>query len=419
MKKLILSLTLLLSTAIAFGQTLSKEELKAQKKQKKALMTEAKTAEKLILDNPDAALAKIIPCTQSPLINGDAYVWYVQVQARKAIIDRDNASRVAGGQIDMNKFYTNCVQLIDELEICDSLDSAPNSKGKVAPKYTEFIKVALAENRNQMYNGGAYFYNQGQFDKSYEQFGKYIDLFTHKHLANIVKPEEEVYNIGAAYNAVQCAMQLKDYEKALKYTDYAAKDETRANSVYRHKATAYQAMGDTVKWISLLKESVVRFPNDPFFYQTLIQYYDNAGNREGLNTLADELMAGDPTNPLFVYLKGYIAQQQNDYDTAISWYKKTLEMDANYIDAHTNIGRSYIAKARDYSSSQSSTKIDRAKMKKDKEVLNGLFREALPHFEKLRELAPDRKELWLNGLTNCYYNLNMEDKMKEIEQLAQ
>ena len=45
MKKLIFSLTLLLSTAIAFGQTLSKEELKAQKKQIKALMAEVKTAE--------------------------------------------------------------------------------------------------------------------------------------------------------------------------------------------------------------------------------------------------------------------------------------------------------------------------------------------------------------------------------------
>lgn len=103
MKKLIFSLTLLLSTAIAFGQTLSKEELKAQKKQIKALMTEVKTAEKLILDNPDAALAKVTPCTQNPLVSGDAYVWYVQAQARKAIVDRDNASRAAGGQIDMDK----------------------------------------------------------------------------------------------------------------------------------------------------------------------------------------------------------------------------------------------------------------------------------------------------------------------------
>ena len=58
-------------------------------------------------------------------------------------------------------------------------------------------------------------------------------------------------------------------------------------------------------------------------------------------------------------------------------------------------------------------------MKKDKEIISGFFREAMPYFEKLREIAPDRKELWLNGLTQCYYNLNMNDKMAELEKLAQ
>lgn len=419
MKKLVFTMTMLLSTAIAFGQALSKEELIAQKKQIKALMTEAKTAEKLILDNPDAALSKVNACTESPLVNGDAYVWYVKTQALKAIVDRDNASRVAGGQIDMNKLYSNCVQLISDLQVCDSLDNLPDKKGKVAPKYTEFVKVALLENRNQMYNGGSYYYNQGKYNESFEQFAKYIELADHKLLASLIQPAEKVYNVSAAYNAVLCGMRLEDYSKVLKFADYAAMDSAKATTVYRYKATAYSAMGDTVKWVNLLKEGVVEFPADPFFYQTLIQYYDNAGKRDELNALADELMANDPANPLFVYLKGYIAQQQKDLDTAITWYKKTLEMDPNFTDAHTNLGRTYIAKAHDYSASQSSTKIDRAKMKKDKEVLNGLFGAALPHFEKLRELVPDRKDLWLNSLTNCYYNLNMTDKMKELESLAQ
>ncbi|MBQ8364800.1 MAG: tetratricopeptide repeat protein [Bacteroidaceae bacterium] len=419
MKKLVFTMTLLLSAAIAFGQALSKEELKAQKKQIKALMVEAKSAEKLILDNPDAALAKISTCTENPLVNGDAYVWYIKTQALKAIIDRDNASRASGGQIDMNKLYSNCVQLISELEICDSLDNLPDKKGKVAPKYTEFIKTALYENRNQMYNGGSYFYNQKKYAEAFSQFDKFVELSEHKYLAELIQPAEKVYNVGAAYNAILCGMQLEDYSKVLKYADYAAQDETKASTIYRYKATAYSAMGDTVKWVDLLKEGVVKYPKDPFFYQTLISYYDNSGKRDELNALADELMASDPSNPLFVYLKGYIAQQQNDYETAITWYKKTLEMDPNYVDAHTNLGRAYIAQAQEYSASQSSTKIDRAKMKKDKEVLNGLFSAALPHFEKLRELVPEDKSLWLNSLTNCYYNLNMIDKMKELEKLAE
>lgn len=418
MKKVLLTLALALSVAVSFGQTLSKEELKAQKREKKALMLVAKDAEKLILDNPSTALNNIKTCLESPLVNNDAYVWYISAKARKAIIDSENASRASGAAINIDKLYQNCITLIAELEKCDELDNLPNAKGKVAPQYTEFIKTALYENRNQLYNGGSFYYNAQNFDNAYNMFAKFIDLSEHKYLKELMQPVEKKYNIGASFNAILCGMQMKDYEKVLKYTDYALADETKANNIYRYKATAYQELGDTVKWIALLKEGVAKFPSDPFFYQTLIQHYDKAGDRNALNTLADELIATNPTNSLFVYLKGYIAQQQKDMETATTWYKKTLEIDPNHLEALANLGNISVGKARDYNEKQASLKFDPARVKKDKAIVSGFFKEALPYYEKLRELAPDRKDLWLNGLTNCYYNLNMSAKLKEIEALA-
>lgn len=419
MKKLILSLTLALSTMVAFGQALTKEELKAQKKQIKALMVVAKDADKAILDSPESALNKVKACIESPLVNNDAYVWYVSAKARKAIVDKENAARAAGSQIDMNNLYKNCATLIYELQVCDSLDNMPNAKGKVAPQYTDFIKTGLYENRNQMYNGGSFYYNAGDFNEAYNQFAKFIDLSEYHLIKDLILPAEKMYNVGAAYNAVLCGMQMKDYNKVLKYADYALEDAKKAKNIYRYKATAYQELGKTDKWLALLKDGVAKFPEDPFFYQSLIQHYDKAGDRSALSTLVDELIASNPTNAMFPYLKGYIAVQAEDYDTATEWYKKTLEIDPVHLDALTNLGRICISKAQEYSNKQSATKFDRAKMKKDKEILNGFFKDALPYFEKVRELAPDRKDLWLNGLTNCYYNLNMSAKLKEIEALAQ
>ncbi|MBQ8270235.1 MAG: hypothetical protein IJZ22_03370 [Bacteroidaceae bacterium] len=419
MKKTVLSMALILSATIAFGQELTKAQIKAQKREAKALMVVAKDAEKLIVENPSAALNNIQACVNSPLVNNDPYVWFIAAKSRKAIVEKDNAARAAGAQIDMDKFYADCGQLIYELEKCDSLDNAPNAKGKVAPKYAEFIKEGLYENRNQMYNGGSYYYNKGNYAESYNQFAKFVSLTEHHLLKDVITPAEKVYNVNAAYNAVLCGMRLEDYQKVLAFADVALADESKAGNIYRYKATAYETLGDTVKWIELLKDGVVKFPNDPFFYQTLIQHYDTAGDKGALDTLADELIASNPSNPLFVYLKGYIAQQQNDMDTAFEWYKKTLEIDPNYVNALRNVALSYVGKAQEYSTKQSSVRLDRAQIKKDKEIINGYFKEALPYFEKLREIAPDKKELWLNGLSQCYYNLNMEDKMKEIEALAQ
>ena len=419
MKKIALSMALILSATIAFGQALSKAEIKAQKRQAKALMVVAKDAEKLITENPAAALDNVKACIESPLVNNDPYVWFIAAKSRKAIVEKENAARAAGTQIDMDKFYSNCSRLIFELEKCDSLDNAPDAKGKVAPKYAEFIKEGLYENRNQMYNGGSFYYNKGNYAESYNQFAKFITLTDHHLLKDAITPAEKVYNVNAAYNAVLCGMRLEDYAKVLEFADIALADESKAGNIYRYKASAYEALGDTVKWVELLKDGVVKFPEDPFFYQTLIQHYDKAGDSSQLDKLADELIASNPANPLFVYLKGYIAQQKNDMDTAMEWYKKTLEIDPSYVNALHVIALYYSVQAQDYAEKQASVNFNREQIKKDKEIISGYYKMALPYYEKLRELAPDKKELWLSGLSNCYYNLNMQDKLKEIESLAQ
>ena len=71
MKKIALSMALILSATIAFGQALSKDEIKAQKRQAKALMVVAKDAEKLITENPAAALDNVKACIECPLVNND------------------------------------------------------------------------------------------------------------------------------------------------------------------------------------------------------------------------------------------------------------------------------------------------------------------------------------------------------------
>jgi hypothetical protein len=39
--------------------------------------------------------------------------------------------------------------------------------------------------------------------------------------------------------------------------------------------------------------------------------------------------------------------------------------------------------------------------------------------ERLRANCPDKTELWLTYLINCYYNLNNSAKVKELEKLQE
>lgn len=420
MKKLLLSLTLVFAVTVAFAQGLSKEELKAQKKQKKALMGVIADAEAAIVDNPQAALNALAPALtgeHKDLVANEPSLWYVVAMSKLGIMNQEMLKLQEKQPADEGLIYRYCYEIFQDLTLCDSLDNLPDEKGRTKPAYTQQIKKVLYENRNSLFNGGAYLYNNEDFKSAYNQFDIFINSASYPCLAEFGLADSEYNNI-AAYYAALCGMRLEDYNMVLSHIDIAVKDSANAESAYQFKAEAQAHIGDSAAWLNTLKECSVKFPANPYFYQSIISYYDSNNKQDELVAFTDEMIASDPQNPLFVYVKGYIAQQAEKTDEAIEWYKKTLAIDPVYENAMANLGMCYIQKMQAYSNSQSSVKVtDKAKLKKDKEVIQGYLKEALPLYEKLREIAPDKQNLWLNGLCQCYYGLNMEDKLSEVEKL--
>ena len=74
MKKLVLSLALVLGATFAFGQELTKEQLKEQKKQIKALMKVAETAEANINNDPVGAANAMKTVVKNPLVMQETQV---------------------------------------------------------------------------------------------------------------------------------------------------------------------------------------------------------------------------------------------------------------------------------------------------------------------------------------------------------
>ena len=65
------------------------------------------------------------------------------------------------------------------------------------------------------------------------------------------------------------------------------------------------------------------------------------------------------------------------------------------------------------------SEIDDPKYQEEQAKIKKYYEEAKPYYEKVRELAPEKRELWLNGLYTIYYKLNMGDQFKEVEKLMQ
>ena len=419
MKKLILSFALVLTAGLVSGQALTKEQIKAQKKEQKALMLKVKEAEKAIVNGDNTgALNMVQDALKSPLTNTNAYVWYVASKAKKGVIDGENYKRSQAQPFNAEVMYNSAYDIFDYLIKCDKYDKAPNAKGKVAPKYSLDVVTMMYENRNQLFNGGAYFYNAEKYNEAFNQFDMFIKTATLEPLDTLPAVKDKDLNSNAAYYAALCGMQTENYKNVLAHIDLAIENPDYKENATKYKAMAQAQLADTTAWLQTLKVGAKTFPENPYFYQCLIAYYQLKNQQNEMIKFADEMIASNPDNALFYFAKGMVLQESKKIDEAVVYYKKTLEKDANYEGALANLGMCYTILAQEYSQKNSSTNIkDKAKIKKDKEVINGYFKEALPLYEKLRQLQPGKVELWGTGLSNCYYNLQMADKLEEVEKL--
>ena len=123
-------------------------------------------------------------------------------------------------------------------------------------------------------------------------------------------------------------------------------------------------------------------------------------------------------NPFFLYVKGYLYQNMKDYDNAISFYKRTIEADPTYAEAYSNLGLIYCQQGLDYTD-KVTTDFNDPKYAEEQAKIKKFYEDARPYYEKARELKPDQRDLWLNGLYTIYYKLNLGAEFEAIEKLMQ
>lgn len=92
----------------------------------------------------------------------------------------------------------------------------------------------------------------------------------------------------------------------MKYAPYAQDDKEVGKYAMEFISTALKAQGDTVKWVTSLKEGIQKYPDHPFFFGHLIDYYSSHNKYDEAMQFADEMLAKDPNNTFYLYVKGYL-----------------------------------------------------------------------------------------------------------------
>ena len=402
MKKVVLSVVMLLVTGFAFAQ---EKAVKEAKKIAGAVNPDFAQAEQLI----NGALT-------NPETKDQAETWNVAGFIQKRRSEKEMESAYLRKPYDTLQVYKSALDMCKYYLKCDELAQIPNEKGKIKNKYRKTNAATIKGERGNLINGGIQFFNEDKNKEALEYFGMYVSLPSQPMFAEDEELKADTLLPQIAYYASLAAMKMEDYASVLKYAPVAQDDKEVGKYAMEFVSTALKAEGDTAKWIVSLQEGVQKYPEHPFFFGNLIDYYSNSKKFDEAMAFADEMIAKDPSNPFNTYVKGYLYHNMEDYDKALEFYKKTIELSPDYAEAYSNIGLIYCLKAQDYSAKATSD-VNDPKYAEDMAKLKTFYEEAKPYYEKARQLKPDQKDLWMNGLYRVYYNLQMGPEYEEIEKL--
>ena len=402
MKRVLFSMVLLMVTAVSFAQIKNVKEAKSIASETKP---DFKKAESLI----NAAL-------ENPETKDDAATWDVAGFVQKRINEKEMENAYLRKPYDTTKVYNSILEMYKYYLKCDELAQKPDEKGKIKNKYRKANSGALVVERPNLINGGIHYFNQDKNTEALKFFATYIDASSHPMFQKENFIQTDTLLSQVAYYATLAAAKIEDYPSVLKYATYAENDKEFGKYAMEFASTAYKAEGDTVKWIASLKDGIQKHPDHSFFFGHLIDYYSNTNKYDEAMKFADDMLAKDSNNTFYLYVKGYLYHNMKDYDNAIEYYKKTITVDSNYAEAYSNLGLVYCQKAQDFADNATAD-MNSPKYAQEQEVIKKFYEEARPYYEKARELKPDQRDLWLQGLYRVYYNLNLGTEFEEIERL--
>ena len=433
MKKIIISMALLLSVGTIMGQQ-DKAALKLAQKEAKAQMAEAqkineaitakineKTAtEEEIISQCKKGQAYILKAIKSGAIDanklGEAYKIYADLTQfpNNALLNLSQKQQ----PFDTAFFYSNLKALTTALQ--GEIKNTKVTKGETGnEQYLKGKKFNLAQSANFYLYAAQLNSGCGKYDKALEAFEtamNYRNLYP--EVADMVKfqiAEEQI-----PYYAFHTAHEGKMFDKMDALFDQAIKYTDNAEATKQVMVESFRERGDTAAWANYVHQMTVKEPKaNENYIQMLIAYYiknDKETGGDQMMKYVDEVIAADPNILIANYGKAYRYFDQEKYDEAFAAYQKCTELKSDYYDAWYQCGLCKYRQALALNSTVSSIK-NQVEAKKTLEKTKNLFGEAIPFFEKARECAPDEPQKWAFELRQCYSVTGQADKAAEMDKL--
>ena len=386
---------MLMSPVAASAQKKEIQTAKDQVKAGKNLDQAAASMKKLLADSANRTNRKI---------------WTIYFDAVRKQYEQGNEKLYLKQKYDTAQLFNYTRQLFEVAFQYDSVETAPDKKGRRDFEFRKGHSDYLAHIRSNLYNGGIWFLNKKKYPDAYKFFDCYIECASQPMFKQRNYGEKDKHLPTAAYYAVYSGYKMKDPKATLHHSYEALKDTVHYNYMLQYLAETYMLEKDTARYVASLKEGFKRVPTFPYFFPRLVEHYVDRNQLDSAMTVVNEALTVVPDSDVYLAAKSNLLLEQGKLQECIEVSKKVIEVNQKLGDPYYNAGICYfnLAVEQDKNSHNS---------RKVKEQVEANYKKALPYLVKYREMEPKEQGKWAFPLYTIYLNLNMGKEFDEIDKV--
>lgn len=310
--------------------------------------------------------------------------------------------------------YTSIVNVLNDAVKCDEFDNQPNDKGKVAPKFRKKNADRLATFRAVLINAANE--ETQDYDRKLALANAYINSSESPLFEEILKKAGGDQYLGyAQFFAATAYYNKENWGKAAEYAEKALKCEDVKDNAEQFLVSALtkslKTKSDTLTYIAKLKDI-----NADKYMAQMASLYNQIGEKSLSEKILNDAIAKDPNNKMAYAIKGENAMNEKNWDEAIKNFKKTVEIDPDFVAVWFNLG--VCASSKGFDLNEQLSENGRITAENDAKVKDAL-KEAVVYYEKVRALDPNREKVsnWPYQLRMLYNALGETDKANEISKM--
>ncbi len=277
---------------------------------------------------------------QNPETQNDAKTYYTAGKIEFDAYDKATSAKMINPNDNSVSDVDMAIELINGYNAFMKalpLDSLPNEKGQVKPKYSKDIVNKIAGHANDFFTAGANFFNEKKYyPEAYEAFMIYGDLPATGMLGKMAALVDQQQIATSYFNAGLAAYQGDQLEKAseaFKKARNAGYDQPEA---YIYEIACWQTVAQRddsrvneaqEKILDVAKAGNEKFGlEQPLFINNMINSLVMDGKIDDALAQLNDVIAANPDNANLYGLRGYVYDRADKSDLSVEDYRKAASL---------------------------------------------------------------------------------------------